>query len=414
MPLVLTLKFSLSRMFASHTANGIRMDSFIFKNATQIIFGKDSEAQVGAAAAALASKVLLLSGMGSAERSGLLDRVRKSLSDAGVAWVELAGIQPNPRLQAVHDGVRICREQQVGLVLAVGGGSVIDTAKAIAAGVPYAGDVWDFFDGKASVTSAIAVACILTIPAAGSESSGSTVITREDGWLKRGMTSDAHLRPVFSILNPQLTTTLPARDTANGGADMMSHVMERYFTNSTDVDFSDRLCEATMRSIVHNLPRVLAEPQNYAARAELMWSGTLAHNDLIGMGRGGDWASHEIEHELSAIYDIPHGAGLAIVFPAWMKHVYRHDLARFAQWANRVWNVEANFSRPDLMALEGIRCLEAFYAACGLAVRLSELGIGADRLAEMAGKATKQGSASIGNFVKLDEKSVIEIFKLAL
>jgi alcohol dehydrogenase YqhD (iron-dependent ADH family) len=390
------------------------MDSFVFRNATKIIFGKGSEAQVGAETAALGCKVLLLSGMGSVQRSGLLDRVKNSLSQAGVVWVEFAGIQPNPRLLPVQECIKICRANQVGLVLAVGGGSVIDTAKAIAAGVPYEGDVWDFFDGKATVKAALAVACILTIPAAGSESSGSAVITREEGLLKRGLTSEAFLRPVFSILNPELTTTLPVKDTAIGGADMMSHVMERYFTNSSEVDYSDRLCEATMRSIIHNLPRVLVEPQNYAARAEIMWSGTLAHNDLIGMGREGDWASHGIEHELSAIYDIPHGTGLAIIFPAWMKYVYRHDVARFAQWATRVWGVEANFSQPEITALEGIRRLEAFYTSCGLPVTLKEVEIGEDRLTEMASKATAMGTQSIGSFVKLDQSAVLAILKLAL
>lgn len=390
------------------------MDSFVFKNSTKIIFGKDTESRVGKEAVALGCKVLLLSGMGSVQRSGLLDRVKASLNEAGVSWVEYTGIKPNPRLQPVQECIELCRTHQVGLVLGVGGGSVIDSAKAIAAGVPYAGDVWDFFDGKATVKAALAVGCVLTIPAAGSESSGSTVITREEGLLKRGLTSDAYLRPVFSILNPQLTTTLSAKDTAIGGADMMSHVMERYFTNSTEVDCSDRMCEAIMRSIIHNLPRVLAEPDHYDARAEIMWSGTLAHNDLIGMGRSGDWASHDIEHELSAIYDIPHGAGLAIVFPAWMKHVYRHDVARFAKWASHVWGVESNFAQPEVTALEGIRRLEAFYTACGLPVTLKEVDIGADRLEEMANKATAQGSKTIGNFVKLDTAAVHNIFKLAL
>ena len=390
------------------------MDSFVFKNSTKIIFGKNSEDQVGAETAALGRKILLLSGMGSAQRSGLLDRVKASLKQADVSWVEYVGIQPNPLLQPVQECIELCRTQQVDLILAVGGGSVIDSAKTIAAGVPYAGEVWDFFEGKATVQAALPVACVLTIPAAGSESSGSAVITREDGLLKRGLTSDAYLRPVFSILNPELTTTLSAKDTANGGADMMSHVMERYFTNSTDVDYSDRLCEATMRSIIHNLPRVLAQPQDYAARAEIMWSGTLAHNDLIGMGRGGDWASHEIEHELSGIYDIPHGAGLAIVFPAWMKYVYQHDVARFAQWATRVWGVEADFTHPEKTALQGIHCLEAFYKSCGLAVTLNEVFIGKDRLEEMAYKATAMGSKSIGNFVKLDKAAVHDILKLAL
>lgn len=389
------------------------MNSFVFHNATKILFGRDSEAAVGTETARHAKKVLLHSGMGSAKRSGLLDRVIASLRAAGVDFVELAGVQPNPRLSKVQEGIRICREQKIDFILAVGGGSVIDSAKAIAAGVPYAGDVWDFYCGKAQPTAALKVACVLTIPAAGSETSGSTVITKEEGQLKHGLTCDEHLRPVFSILNPALTATLSVKDTAIGAADIMSHVMERYFTNSTAVDYSDRLCEATMRSVVHNLPRVLAAPQDYDARAELMWTGTNAHSDLIGMGRVGDWASHEIEHELSALYDIAHGTGLAIVFPAWMKHVYRHDIHRFARWANRVWDVEADFGAPEAVALEGIRRFEAFYTRNGLPVRLSEAGIGADRLDEIAARLSQNGKRCVGNFVKLDQAAIRAILELA-
>lgn len=388
------------------------MDSFIFQNATKILFGQDAEARVGTETARHSKKVLLHSGQGSARRSGLLDRVCASLREAGVEYVELAGVQPNPRLSLVHEGIRLCREQNIDFILAVGGGSTIDSAKAIAAGVPYAGDVWDFYDYKTTPQAALKLGCVLTIPAAGSETSGSTVITKEEGQLKRGMTCDEHLRPVFAVMNPALTTTLSVKDTAIGAADIMSHVMERYFTNSQAVDYSDRLCEATMRSVIHNLPRVIASPENYDARAELMWTGTNAHSDLIGMGRVGDWASHQIEHELSALYDIPHGAGLAIVFPAWMKHVYRHDLARFARWANLVWDVEADFNHPEEVALEGIRRLEAFYTRCGLPVRLKEVGIGPDRLAEMAARAA--GGGTVGNFVKLDKAAVQAILELAL
>lgn len=389
------------------------MDSFVFKNATKIIFGRDSETQVGSEVARYAKKVLLHSGQGSARRSGLLERVTTALHAAGVEFVELAGVQPNPRLSLVREGIRLCREHGIDFILAVGGGSVIDSAKAIAAGVPYAGDVWDFYDYTAQPQAALGIGCVLTIPAAGSESSGSTVITKEEGQLKRGMTCDKHLRPVFAIMNPALTATLSVKDTAIGAADIMSHVMERYFTNSTAVDYSDRLCEATMRSVIHNLPRVLAAPQDYDARAELMWTGTNAHSDLIGMGRAGDWASHEIEHELSALYDIPHGAGLAIVFPAWMTYVYRHDLARFAQWAVRVWGVEADFRAPEQVALEGIQRLEAFYTACGLPTTLKEVGIGCERLDEMAARATANGTRTLGNFVKLDQAAVRAILELA-
>ena len=389
------------------------MDNFVFHNATKILFGRGTEAQVGAETKRHASKVLLHTGMGSVKRSGLFDRVTKSLAEAGVEYVELAGAQPNPRLSLVRQGIQICRDQKIGFILALGGGSVIDSAKAIAAGVPYQGDVWDFYEGKASPRAALPVGVVLTIPAAGSETSGSTVITKEEGGFKRGLTSEEFLRPVFSILNPELTATLPVYETAVGAADIMSHVMERYFTNTRNVDYSDRLCEATMKGVVRNLPPVLARPQDYDARAELMWLGTQAHSDLIGMGREGDWASHGIEHEISGIYDVPHGAGLAVVFPAWMKHVYKHDVDRFCQWAVRVWNVEMDHKNPEKTALEGIARLEGFYLSCGLPVTLAGLGVPTDRLGEMADKATGKGRWTLGSFVKLDRNAVLDILTLA-
>jgi len=390
------------------------MENFMFRNTTRIVFGRGTESAVGSLSAAVSKKALLHWGRGSAARSGLLDRVKASLKEASVSWIELGGVQPNPRLSLVREGVALCRKEGIGLVLAVGGGSVIDSAKAIAAGVPYQGDVWDFYEGKAVPKAALPVGCVLTIPAAGSETSGSTVITNEDGLLKRGLTCDDHLRPAFSVLDPELTATLPPDATAIGAADIMSHAMERYFTNSKDVDYSSRLLEATMRSVAAVLPRVLAAPGDYAARAELMWTGTLAHNDLFGMGRIGDWAAHDIEHELSGIYDVPHGAGLAVVFPAWMKFAYKHDPGLFARWAARVWDVEDDYVRPERAALEGVRRLEAFYQRCGLAVRLSALGVGKERIEEMAAKATKGGSRTIGNFVKLGQKEIVEVLTLAL
>lgn len=389
------------------------MDNFVYHNATKILFGKGTEAQVGAETKRYNTKVLVHTGMGSVKRSGLFDRVVKSLKAAGVEFVELAGVQPNPRLGLVQQGIQLCRDQKIGFILAVGGGSVIDSAKAIAAGVPYAGNVWDFYEGKAVPQAALPVGCVLTIPAAGSETSGSTVITKEDGGFKRGLTSTEFLRPVFAILDPELTATLPVFETAVGAADIMSHVMERYFTNTANVDYSDRLCEATMRGVIRNLPIVLARPHDYDARAELMWLGTQAHSDLIGMGREGDWASHDIEHELSGLYDVPHGAGLATVFPAWMKHVYRHDLARFNQWAVRVWNVEQDHKNPEKTALEGIAKLQGFYTSCGLPTSLKELKVPDDKLEVMADKATSGNRRTVGNFVKLDRDAVLAVLKLA-
>jgi alcohol dehydrogenase YqhD (iron-dependent ADH family) len=339
--------------------------------------------------------------------------VTASLKAAGVTWVELGGVKPNPKLDLVYEGIKLCREHKLELVLAVGGGSVIDSAKAIAAGVPYTGDVWDFFTGKASVQAALAVATVLTIPAAGSETSGSTVISRDEGSWKKPLTNNDFLRPVFSILNPELTTTLPRFETAVGAADIMSHVFERYFTRTPHVDFIDRLSEATLRSVIHNLPLVLAEPTNYDHRAELMWTGTIAHNDLLGTGRDQDWATHNLEHELSGLYDVPHGAGLAVLFPAWMKYVYQSDPLRFAQFAERVWGVEPDHRNPERTAREGIARLQAFWSSCGLPSTLEELGVPTDRFEEMARKATADGAYTNGNFRVLAQNDIVEIYRLA-
>lgn len=388
------------------------MDNFTFKNPTKIIFGRGTEKQVGTETAQYTKKVLLHYGGGSIVKSGLYDRVVTALKEAGVGFVELGGVQPNPRLSLVREGIRLCRDNGIDFILAVGGGSAIDSAKAIAVGVPYEGDVWDFFSGKAVVKAALPVATVLTIPAAGSEASNSSVITNEDGLYKRGLTTE-YIRPVFSILNPELTYTLPAYQTACGAADIMAHIMERYFTNTRNVDLTDRLCEATLRTIIRNVPLALAEPDNYDFRAEILWASTIAHNDLLGTGRIGDWASHMIEHEMSGIYDIAHGAGLAIIFPAWMKYVYKHDITRFVQFAVRVWDVEMDFSSPERTALAGIRQLESFFRKIGLPVRFGDIGVVEDRFEEMAAKCTAEGRNTAGNFVKLDKEAVKSIYMLA-
>ncbi len=388
------------------------MKNFEFQNPTRIIFGRGTETQVGALAAAYSRKVLLHFGGDSAKRSGLHGRVVASLAQAGVEWVELGGVQPNPRLGLVHEGVRLCKQHQLGLVLAVGGGSVIDSAKAIAMGAVMDGDVWDFYLGKGAPAAALPVGTVLTIPAAGSEASTGTVVTNEEGWLKRAVNSEL-LYPRFSILNPELAFTLPPFQVACGAVDIMAHLMERYFTNVTHVAFTDRLLEATMKTIVQQAPLVLANPQDYDAWSEFMWAGTLAHNNLLDTGRTGDWASHDIEHEISGIYDVAHGAGLAVVFPAWMKHVLNHDLDRFVQWAVRVWNVELDVFAPEATAREGIRRMEAFFRSLGIGTTLPGLGITDDRIAEMAGKCTGGGTRTVGNFVPLDRAAVAEVLCLA-
>ena len=389
------------------------MDDFTFRNPTKIIFGRGTEARVGEEAAAFSTKVLLHYGGGSIKRTGLYDRLMASLAAAGISVVELPGVKPNPRLSLVREGIRLCRERGLGLVLAVGGGSAIDSAKAIAAGVPYEGDVWDFYAGKAEPRAALPVGTVLTIPAAGSEASTGTVITKEEGWLKRAFNSEL-VYPRFSILDPELAFTLPDAQVANGVADIMSHLMERYFTNSRPVEFTDRLIEATLRTVIDAAPRVMRKRDDYDAWAELMWAGTVAHNNLLNTGREGDWGSHDIEHELSGAYDIAHGAGLATIFPAWMKLVFSHDPARFLRYAVEVWGVEQSFVDPERSAREGIARLEAFWSSLGLAIRLAGLGIGSERIEEMAAKATEGGSRKLGHFLPLGPDEVREIYRLAL
>lgn len=386
------------------------MRDFVFQNGTKIIFGKDKEDVVGLESVVYGEKLLLHYGGGSIKNSGLYDKVKQSLLEQGIEIFELGGVQPNPRVSLVREGIAICKENDIDFILAIGGGSVIDSAKAIAAGAKYDGDVWDFFDGKGTITECLPIGVVLTIPAAGSESSDGSVITNEDGLYKRAV-GHANLRPKFAILNPVLTYTLPAYQTACGITDMMAHILERYFTNERNVELTDRLCEATLKTIIHNAHTVLEDPTNYEARAEIMWSGTIAHNDLLSTGRIGDWGSHDIEHEISGIYDIAHGAGLAIVFPAWMKYVYKHDLNRFAQFANRVWDVEMDLNDLERVALTGIQKTEQFFRSIGMPVALSEVGIGEEHFTEMAKKGTERGP--LGNFVKLYEEDLVKIFNLA-
>ncbi|NLZ48364.1 MAG: iron-containing alcohol dehydrogenase [Clostridiales bacterium] len=388
------------------------MDNFIFHNPTKIIFGKSTENKVGNEVKKYSNKVLLCYGGGSIKKTGLYDRVINSLKENKIEYIELSGVKPNPRLSLVRQGIKLCREEDINFILAIGGGSVIDTAKAIAVGVPYEGDVWDFYMGKAKVKAALPVGTILTIPAAGSEASNSSVITNEEGWYKKGLTSN-YILPVFSILNPELTYSLPAYQTACGAADMMAHIMERYFTNTENVELTDRLCEATLKTIINNVPKAIEAPEDYNYRAEIMWSATIAHNNLLNTGRIGDWASHDIEHELSALYDIAHGAGLAIIFPAWMKYVYTHDLNRFLQFSTRVWDVDIHFSSPEEIALEGINRMIEFFKSIGLPVSLTEVGINDDKFEEMADKCTNFGQHTVGNFVKLNREDIINIYKLA-
>ena len=389
------------------------MKEFNYFNKVNFVFGKDKENEVGTLAKeAGASKVLFHYGGGSIKRSGLYDRVLDSLAKADIQVVELGGVVANPRISKVYEGIKICKDEDVDFILAVGGGSVIDSAKCIAAGNHYDGDAWDLLVGKGEVTSSTPLGTILTIPAAGSEVSPDVVITKEEGQLKRAF-GHISLRPVFSIMNPELTFTLPKYQTTCGIVDMLAHTFERYFTLEKHVEVTDRLSEGLMKAIITTAPRLMAEPDNYEYRAEIMWAGTHAHSGLLGTGRIEDWASHLIEHELSGIYDIAHGAGLSIVFPAWMKYVYKEDMNRFAMWANRVFDVEINPFDLEETILKGIGKLEAFYRSLDMPIRMSEADIPDDRIEEMAIKATREGEWTLGNFKKLSTEDVVEIYKLA-
>ncbi len=391
------------------------MLNFDFWNRTRLVFGRGAETQVGEGIRPFAKKIMLHYGGGSIVRSGLYDRVVKSLSEAGVEWVELGGVAPNPRLSLVREGVNICRRENVELILAVGGGSAIDSAKAIAIGVRYDGDVWDFYGTGKPVEKALPVATVLTIPAAGSEASVGSVITNEATSQKMACNSLA-IRPVVSFVNPELFFTLPQNQIANGVSDMMSHIFERYFTNTTHTDLTDALCEGTLRTILKNAPKVYENPADYDAWCQVGFGGTVAHNDLLGMGRAQDWGCHDMEHELSAIYDVAHGAGLAVLTPAWMTYVHRENPEMFVQFAVNVMGVGGDFRDPEALILEGIDRLRRFYRRMGLPQTLAELGIGEENLELMAKKAT--GAAygdehGVGGLKKLMWQDVLAIYKLA-
>ena len=391
------------------------MDNFTFYSPTYFVFGMDEENNTGHYVKRFGGKkVLLHYGGGSVVRSGLLQRVKDSLQKESIEYTELGGVKPNPRSGLVYEGIELCRKENVDFILAVGGGSTIDSAKAIAAGVLYQGDFWDFYQGK-EVTEALPVGTVLTIAAAGSEGSPDSVITNENGMYKRGASGEA-LRPVFSILNPALTQTLPAYQTACGITDIMAHLFERYFTNTLYVEVTDRLIEALLLTMINEAPKVIADPNDYEARANIMWAGMMAHNNSCGVGREQDWASHNIEHELSAVYDCAHGAGLAVVFPAWMTYTMTHDIPRFAKLAVRVWGCEMDYDHPEKTALEGINSLKRFLKSIGMPSNFKELGADEKDIEQMAHTACYGDgrTGKLGSFVTLDEKAVAEIYRLML
>lgn len=389
------------------------MNNFTFFSPTKYVFGRGVETQAGELTASMVGKrVLIVYGKGSVVKSGLLARVKNSLDEAGVAYCELGGIQPNPTDDRVYEGIGIMRENGLEGLLAVGGGSAIDTAKAIAAGTPYAGDFWDFYCGKRKIETALPVGVVLTIPAAGSEGSGNSVITKLDGLHKISIRTEVALRPRFALMNPELTFTLPHYQTASGVADMMAHIFERYFTNTPDVEITDRVSEGVLKAIIEEAPKVMADPQNYGARANIMWCGTLAHNGICGTGREEDWASHAMEHEISSVYGVTHGAGLAVILPAWMTFMADHNPGKVAQMARRVFGVENHDDRSA--AFEGISALKAFFGSLGLPVSFAELGIENPDIDLLVVKLHEDKGATIGGYYPLTAAETAAIYRLAL
>ncbi|MBP5358549.1 MAG: iron-containing alcohol dehydrogenase [Treponema sp.] len=389
------------------------MENFTFYSPTFFAFGKDSESQAGDLIKRFGgSKVLIHFGGKSAKSSGLLDRVESSLKNAGIPFVSLGGVKPNPRSGLVYEGIELCKKEKVDFILAVGGGSVIDSAKAIAAGVVYDGDFWDFYMGK-PIEKALPIGTVLTIAAAGSEGSPDSVITKEEGMFKRGASGNA-IRPKFSILNPALTQTLPPHQTAAGITDIMAHLYERYLTNSKEVEVTDRLIEALLLTMKHEGPRVIADPNNYEARANIMWAGMMAHNNSCGVGRSQDWNSHNIEHELSALYDCAHGAGLAVTMPAVFKYVMNHDVMRFAKVAVRVWGCQMDFDHPEVTALEGINAFQSFLVSIGMPKNFAELGAKEEDIPKLVDVLCNGDgrTGSISGFVTLSKEDCTKIYQM--
>ena len=387
------------------------MENFNFYSPTEFVFGKGRAAEVGSLVKKYGgSKVLIHYGGGSAVRSGLIDTVKKSLDDAGIPHCELGGVQPNPRDTLIYKGIELGRKEGTDLILAVGGGSVIDSAKGIALGIPYDGDFWDFYSGK-TPEKVLPVGTVLTIAAAGSEGSGNSIVTKEDGMLKRGARNDI-LRPKFSVMDPALTQTLPAYQTACGATDIMAHIFERYFTNTEEVEITDRLCEAVLLTMLKETPRVIADPDNYEARANIMWAGMIAHNNICGVGRQQDWNSHNLEHELSGLYDVTHGAGLAVIMPAWMEYVHKHDVMKFCRMATRVFGCQMDFDDPEATALEGIQRFRGFLKSIGMPQNFAQLGAREEDIPILVEKLGVGDGVRAG-FMELNAHDVAEIYRIA-
>ena len=389
---------------------------FNFYAPTRVVFGRESEKKIGELVAACgAKKVLIHYGGGSAQRSGLLDVVREQLRDAGIAFCELGGVVPNPLLSKVREGIDVCRRESVDFILAVGGGSVIDSSKAIGYGVPYDGDVWDFWAGKAVPKQCLPIGVVLTIPAAGSEMSSSCVITADEGLLKRGINSDL-CRCRFAVMNPERTFTLPPYQTAAGATDIMMHTMERYFSKYEDMTLTDSISEALLRTVKDSALVVMRNPEDYRHRAQIMWAGSLAHNDLTECGTEKDFATHRLEHELSALFGVTHGAGLAAIWPSWARYVKDKHLSRFVQFAVNVMGVPNDFSHPEETAERGICAVEEFYRQIGMPTSIHEM-LGRDitdqEIDTMVEKCSRGGAITVGAMEVLDAQAMRDIYLMA-
>ena len=391
------------------------MKNFTYQVPTKFVFGRGAENEVGREIRALGgTKVLIHYGGGSAVRSGLIGRVQAALEAEGIAHVELGGVQPNPRDTLVYQGIELARREGVDFVLAVGGGSAIDSSKAIAHGICYDGDFWDFFCRKAQPERTTPFGVVLTMAAAGSESSNSCVITQASTLTKRGLSSELN-RPKFAIMNPELAMTLPPYQIACGATDILAHIMERYFTCEKEVDLTDRLCEGAMQAVIRAARIAVRNPQDYDAQAQLMWGSTIAHNDTVGVGRVSDFGPHQIEHELSALYDVAHGAGLAVVFPAWMRYQMHKDVMRFAQFAVRVYRCDMDFEHPERTALAGIEAHEAFLKDIGMPITLKELGARTEDIPALAAKTKKTNLAdqTTGGAFPMKTEDIEAILRIA-
>lgn len=389
---------------------------FNFYAPTRVVFGREAESKIGMLVKANGgTKVFLHYGGGSAERSGLLDVVRQQLREADIEWCELGGVVPNPLLSKVREGIAMCRRENVDFILAVGGGSVIDSAKAIGYGTHYDGDVWDFWAGKAAPAQCLPIGAVLTIPAAGSEMSSSCVITHDDGLLKRGINSDI-CRCRFAVMNPERTYTLPPYQTAAGAADIMMHTMERYFSKYEDMTLTDAISEALLRTVKDAVLMVLEHPDDYRHRAQIMWAGSLAHNDLTECGTEKDFATHKLEHELSALFGVTHGAGLTALWPSWARYVCGRHQSRFVQFAVNVMGIANDFAHPDATAEMGIRAIEDFYHKIGMPTTIHELlgrAITDDEIDVLVDKCSRGGTIKIGAMEILDAQDMRNIYRMA-